>query len=254
MTIDCNATLGGWPFRRLAHSTPRDFIELMDEHDIARAWAAPFEGILYKSAYEANEEFRGKLSGLEHRLTQIAVVNPTYPLWEDELSEYVDWGVGGLRVYPSYHGYGLDDPAFAALLEAAGRSSLPVQIVVRVQDERLHHPLAKVAPVELTGLATIAGQLPHLPLIVLCANNPEAQSLGGACPGNVYFDISHIEGIGGVGKLADQLGPERLLFGTHAPLLYLDSSVLKMREADLADEARDLILGGNAQRILGEGF
>jgi len=64
------------------------------------------------------------------------------------------------------------------------------------------------------------------------------------------FDISHVDGVGAVGKLAAKIGTERILFGSHAPFFYLQSSLLKMKEADLTDEQREAILEGNARLVL----
>ena len=66
----------------------------------------------------------------------------------------------------------------------------------------------------------------------------------------LHFDIAHIENIGGVGDMAGKVGAEHIVFGSHAPLLYMESACLKMKEADLADDQRRLIASGNAQAML----
>jgi len=123
-----------------------------------------------------------------------------------------------------------------------------VQVAVRVQDERLHHHLAKVSPVDLSPIEGLAARFPTVPLIILNASNLEAaRPFAHSTPANLFVDISHIEGIGGVGSLARSIGVKRVLFGSHAPFLYLESAVLKMLEADLSDVEKALIRGENAK-------
>jgi predicted TIM-barrel fold metal-dependent hydrolase len=70
---------------------------------------------------------------------------------------------------------------------------------------------------------------------------------------NVYFDTAAspflyedrvFEFVSGL------LGPEKILFGSDHPLIRQDRIVKSVRGLNLSEEAKGLILGGNAQRIL----
>jgi predicted TIM-barrel fold metal-dependent hydrolase len=50
--------------------------------------------------------------------------------------------------------------------------------------------------------------------------------------------------------VSDLLGPERILFGSDHPLIRQDRIVKSVRALNLSGEAKGMILGGNAQRIL----
>ena len=68
---------------------------------------------------------------------------------------------------------------------------------------------------------------------------------------NLFFEMSHIEGTGGVEELGRRLGLQRILFGTHAPYYYPESAILKVtRECDFTDDEQRAILYGNADRLL----
>ena len=250
MIVDCNVSLGHWPFRRLRDADPAGFVRWMDDCGVTQAWVAPFEAILFGPVQEANEMLAEALEGYEDRLIQVPVVNPAYPGWEDDLRELLEQPGPALRLLPNYHGYSLDGPELAQLLRALAGAGRVVQIMVRVQDERHHHPRVMVPPVDLQPLRHLAAAHPQLQFVVLNANVAEILTVtGDAPPPNCHFDISHVEGIGGVGDLVASIGADHVLFGSHAALQLIESAVLKITEADLTDAQRAAVLYGNAQRL-----
>ena len=66
----------------------------------------------------------------------------------------------------------------------------------------------------------------------------------------VAYDLATLEGAGGVANVLEHLPPERLLFGSHAPLFYPEAAAMKMRESTLAPAVAEQILTGNAERLL----
>lgn len=246
MIIDSNCHLGHWPFRALANSDPAGLLGLMDRWGVTQAWVGPFEALFYRDSGQANRDLLRSLAPYRDRLIPWAALNPGFPGWEQDWREAREGGCVGVRLYPNYHGYALGDDCCLKLLAQAQELDLPVAVYERVVDERLHHWHCKVPPTEM-ALAPLVQRYPRLRLIQ-CGSSAGAA----AAPPGVCVEISRVEGIGGVGALVAALGPERVLFGSHAPYFYLQAALLKVVEAGLGEEARQALLHGNARRLLGE--
>ena len=252
--IDVNVSLFRWPFRRLAGDDTAGLVEALRKSKVVQAWAGSLEGVFHKDLTSANarlaEECRRFGDGM---LQPFGSVNPKLPDWQEDLRCCHDeHRMPGIRLHPNYHGYDLKDPVFSELLHLAGARRLLVQIAVCLEDERTQHPLMRVPPVDLSPLANLLKSEPTARLVILNSdpshNLEQSQQLLTA--GNVSFDISMVEGVGGVGRLAKQVSLERVLFGTHYPLFYFESAVLKVREAEFTDAERQAVLDGNAHSLL----
>lgn len=252
--IDTNVNLFRWPFRALpCDETPR-LIETLRKNNIAGAWAGSFEGLLHRDVGGVNlrlaRECEERGDGL---LLPFGTVNPTLPDWEDDLRRcHEELGMPGIRLHPNYHGYKLDDPRFRRLLELAADRGLIVQLAVKMEDERTQHPLVQVEEVDTSPLVELLKKLPPLQLVLLNAlrsiRPDQTETL--ATEHGVSFDIAMLEGVGGVRRLLETVPVGRVLFGTHAPLFYMESAVLKLRESPLSGVQRMAISEGNARRLL----
>lgn len=71
--------------------------------------------------------------------------------------------------------------------------------------------------------------------------------------GNVYLDPTHSQTRAGVYEwMLAEIGPERILFGTDIPFLDARGAAAWVLGADIDDRAKELILGGNLKRLLGD--
>jgi len=255
MIIDVNVNLSRWPARRLPCDEPRQLVERLRRHGVTQAWAGSFDGLLHRDIAGVNQRLASTCRDCgEGLLVPFGSVNPTLPDWLDDVRRCRrEHSMPGIRLHPNYHGYPLDAPVFADVLDAAIEHNLIVQLAVRMDDHRVQQPLLHVPDVDVAPLAELVAARPKLRFVLLNA----LRTLRGdalvrlADAGEVYFEISMLEGVGAIARLVKTLPVERVLFGSHLPLFYFESAALKMKESELTEAQRAAILRENARRLLG---
>jgi len=255
--IDTNAAIGSWPFRRLPLEEARQLAARLQTLEVSQAWTAHLHAVWHKDLSAVNadlvEECRRDGQGL---LLPFGTVNPKLPDWQEDLRRCHEvHGMRGLRLYPGYHGYTLEDADFRQLLEQASMRGLVVQIALKLEDERTQHPLARVPAVEPAPLVGAASRWPKLALQVLNVQPaiPDDVLLPLARGDHVLFDLAMVEGLGGVGRFAQRVGAARLAYGSHAPLFNPEAAWLKLRESEFSDEELNQMRAVNARRLLAHG-
>jgi uncharacterized protein len=253
MVIDVNVSLSRWPTRRLPADEPARLIETLKAQGVQQAWAGSLDGMLHRDMAGVNARLADecRMAGAEF-LLPFGTVNPVLPDWQEDLRRCVEQHqMRGLRLFPNYHGYTLEEPAFGELLRLAAERRLIVQIAVAMEDERTQHPLLRVAPVDVRPLARWVPQLPASRMILL--NALRSVRLDDLAPllaaGDVSVDIGMLEGVAGIEKLLQHVSLDRILFGSHFPFFYLDAAFGKVRESELGGMQREAILHGNATRL-----
>lgn len=252
--IDCNVLLGSWPFRPLPATTASGLVRLLRKDGIAQALVSPVEGIFYVDPQPANEAHFAALRP-QPALLPVAVINPTLPNWEESLRRCRERMAVGIKLHPNYHGYDLKGEAAGALLTAAAKAGLPVILQMRVHDMRAQHPLMQVPDVPMGDALAAARQVPGAKFVAGGAKwgevaGKEADIL--ACP-NLSVEVSQVEHWEGIRGLIRRGLAERLLFGSFAPLFYPKSAVLKLQEAALTPDEREMIVRKNAVGVFGIG-
>jgi predicted TIM-barrel fold metal-dependent hydrolase len=260
--IDCNVHLFDWPFRKLKYAKTDALIAKLRKHRITTAWAGNFEAVLNKQLDQINrrlaEECRSHGDGM---LIAFGSVNPAWADWDEDLRRcHEQYKMRGIRLYPAYHGYSLDHPEFARLIADAAKRGLLVQIVLRLEDERVHHFATNTPAFNVNPLADILKKIPTAQVQLINSAGP---LLGNNIATlvrdtKVTFDIAACEGNGGVGRLLEGKNPsyrgaipiDRLVFGSHAPFFPCESALLKLFESPLNLEQLQKLMNANARLLL----
>lgn len=259
MTIDVNASLGHFAFRRLRHNTAAGLLALMDRAGIDRAVVASASAITYRNAQAGNEEVAAEVKAHRDRLVPVAVLNPAYAGWRDDLKACrEEFGMRAVRLFPNWHNYRPTDPRCLDLVRAATEYGMWVAVSVRVEDPRQRSWLADVPDVRLDDLAALAKACPEARFVFLNGLGFAASSLGrkgGGLPANYSIEISRLTALlaNELGQLLAALGADRLIFGTGMPFQYPDPTLLKLRVLEASDADKQKIRSGNAARLLEAG-
>jgi len=257
MIIDTNVYLSRWPFRRLPGDEPEALVAKLRQRNVVQAWAGSFDGLLHRDIAGVNirlaQACRAYGQGM---LVPIGSINPKLPDWQEDVRRCQEvHKMPGIRLHPNYHGYGLGDLAFMELLKLATARRLIVQIALCMEDERTQSPLMRISPVDITPLAEVVINTPGLRLELLnrASHISQEQFRAVLAAGDVYTDISMVEGVAGVARFIQEIPLPRVLFGSYYPFYDFESALLKIQESGLDEGSQKDICDGNARRLMGPG-
>lgn len=253
--IDVNVSLGRWPFRRLPDDEPEALVRRLKRLGVTEAWAGSFDAMLHHDLGAVNARLAETCQGVAPGfLVPFGAINPSLPGWRDDLRRCVSTHrMRGIRLHPNYHGYALDHSAVSELFAECARLGLVVQVSLKMQDERTLHPLLKDLPTtDPKPLLRLLEREPRPPVVLLNAmmdlrGELRKQLLG--APG-LYVDIAMLEGTGGLERLIEELGTDRLLFGSFAPYFVAESAHLKLKESALDPTRKEMLFERNPRRLV----
>jgi predicted TIM-barrel fold metal-dependent hydrolase len=101
-------------------------------------------------------------------------------------------------------------------------------------------------------LAELAAKFPHQEFICAHAGGEWEQGIRAVRDSpNVLIETSGFDATAGFVEMAvREIGPERIVFGSHLPSRSLGTELSKVTAADISEEAKKQILGGNFRRML----
>ncbi|NNE92888.1 MAG: metal-dependent hydrolase [Verrucomicrobiales bacterium] len=242
--IDTNVSLFRWPFRRLPLDETGKLLAKMKQLGIAQALAGSFDGIVQRDVRLVNQALADECAG-HPELVPVGTVNPALPGWERDFRECIEvHRMPGIRLHPNYHGFRLTDPRFKTLLKLAAQSGVLVQIAALFEDVRTQPEQFRADDVDLAPLADLAiGKIqilnwrPRGAVLEKLAARPE-----------ISFDLARTESTDGVATLLDSVPAERVCFGTHAPFLIPEATLIRIFESNPAEAVLRKILQANAER------
>lgn len=254
--IDVNVNLFRWPYRRLLGDDPESLVVRLRARGVTQAWAGSYEALLCRDMAGVNLRLAAACSQVGSGfLLPFGCINPKLPDWREDLRRcHETHRMAGIRLYPNYHRYSLDDPLCTQLLSDAADRKLIVQIALSMEDTRTQ--LTVIQPVDPSPLAALLERLPHLRVVLLNEGGWTDDDAGESIAKirkaqNAFFDIAMNEGVGGLERLIAATSSTRVLFGSHSPFFYFESAWLKVRSAALPSDHEQALCEGNARALIG---
>ncbi|MFZ4694524.1 MAG: amidohydrolase family protein [Verrucomicrobiia bacterium] len=254
MKFDANVFSGEYPFRRLRPTRGDGLLRLLDRFGVEKAVATAFPSIFYKDSLDGLRKTIAETEGCGTRIFHYAVLNPLLDGWQEDLRRALELpGVVGLRLFPRYHGYGLDDPRVSELVGAATANRLPIDLAARLVDDRLHPRFLASEPLAVETIAAFLERHPRATIIQSRLLVGEMEKLGPTLRSlpSAWLDVGGINAtVTTLDRLAEIAPVERCVFGTGLPLFCAQGLWLALEQSGLSAADRAKVMGQNLQRLL----
>ncbi|HSI77910.1 MAG TPA: hypothetical protein VK957_18570 [Lunatimonas sp.] len=259
MWIDSNTYVGHWPFRQVKNNSCKALLARMDEFGVEASLVTNFNGIFYKDTQAANRELYDEINSntkFKNRLLPFGVINPVYSGWKEDLKICSsNLGMKGIRIFPKYHRYELDNPNCIELVKRARDMGLPIGLTLRMVDSRPSSWLDISHEWTLSDTLPIIKAVPDAQFMILnIANSTQLaeDDLSMFKKANIFMDTSG-RNIIDLGSLLTSFGKEKFGFGTHSPLLDYRTGALRiasLRDDEADPTTREDLQAGNIKRFL----
>lgn len=240
--IDYHGHVGRWDPLGMKDD-PKLMLHAMDSAGIDKSCVF---NIFHPDGTTGNDETARFVARHPDRFIGFAYVSPMMPeRMVPELTRAIDeLKFPAIKLYPPYTLWPFNQPQWFPIYEFADERGLAV--LFHTDGDELNRP---------RYLSEIAPQFPNAKFIAGHSGNvvePRAEAIAAAqAHPNVYLETcSTYRTPGVIEQLVNEAGADRVLFGSDTPLMDPRPQIGKIITADISDEAKRLVLGGNARRLL----
>ncbi len=227
--VDTSCFLGPWPFRTVPMTEAASLEAGLRAAGVTHAWVSPLAAMTQPSPGPTNQALLDDV-GDNPFFSLVPVLNPLRRGLA-ELDQWVAAGARAVRLLPGPHGYDLvvaDD-----LIAAATARGILIMVQVRMRDRRVCHP-SFIPPEPLVDeILDVVRAHPTARIIVAGANAGEIRQLL-ASDVRLRCETSFAETQDTLRHLVVDVGAERLLSGTHAPILVPEAMAGRLGDVELS--------------------
>ncbi len=250
MIIDCNAFTGNWPFGELPFTLPVELADAASAAGISRSLISPLEAMFHHTPHSVNMNMLERTRDF-HTLSPVPVINPEMADYADNIKQYLEeYSIIAVRIAPEYQSLKADSPAIREFLELLQEIGLPLIIQIRMEDTRCQHPAFLVPDCPLEPWMKLLAAFPGIPVLFAGIKMNELAANREAFTSNNFFtDTSWFDGVNCIEQAINAIGNTKVIFGSNAPLFYMQSNILKLERADISEPDAAAIASGNASAI-----
>lgn len=249
---DTSCFLGQWPYR-LGNAADVDGLRAYAARlGLRSVWVSHLASLFGFDTRTGNDAALAACAG-DPLFRLFATIDPGQPSWHTELEWAAAAGFHGIRVAPGFHGR---QPAqLQPVLDACQQHHLPLQLIFRLDDFRVRHPLSPAVDPQLHLVADLIRSCGETPVLLSGLNLAEwlelGRHLGDHVPRQVRLDLWHMNG---PTHVADGLGndPGRWVFGSGFPIQTPEATALQLAASTLGEDDVRAIVSGNASAMFAE--
>ena len=234
--FDVNTVFGAWPKRRLDASSSA-LLARMDGANISTALACSIRGWLYDFE-EGNDETLRVCEASGGRLVPVATICPTrYFGMIEEVDRIVSMGFRVVRFFPTEQEWQITQRPFGRLLAKLAETRLILMVPSTEGFTTIADTLGGMRNPVI--IETIRAYPALADMIVSMQDSP-----------NLHVEMHMIGSVDFVETLVREVGEQRLLFGSGAPLQSIAAATVPIERACISDAAKARIFAGNIRNLL----
>jgi len=236
--IDANTFFGFYPKRKV-NSSLEALIQIMEKNGVSRALTLSLKGVFYN--YEEGNEETLRMCKNHGNLMPVAILDPRRFLGErSEIENLLDLGFKAFRLFPDVQGYPLNYSPVIEIFNCLDGLKAPLLISVGGRGD-------------ITAISKLTyGK--DIPIIIVgCFYSNLSEFIISARKNkNLYVETHHLASPDSLEVLVNKVGADRIIFGSGTPLEYFQASYMMVESSRLSEEHKNLVLGENLLRIIGE--
>ena len=234
--LDFNCYVGAWPFHPLAVETFDELQELHKKNGITGGFVSSIKSLFYRDYFYSEEELYETVKGTNYR--QVMTVNPQFPACLDIVRHGIEnWNIAGVRIAPSYHGYGLDDPQLEKLCCLLKEAGLPLFFTINLEDVRNTYLLVP-KPVPHENIKKWLHNHQDLTVLFCGGHINDVETLKENIINHpaAFFDPSGLRHYSFPLEELGETACTRLVYGSMSGILCLKSSLMHFEMKEISDE------------------
>ncbi|MEM7131018.1 MAG: amidohydrolase family protein [Chloroflexota bacterium] len=240
--IDFHGHVGQWNRFRM-FDDPQKVLHAMDAVGIDVACVF---NIFHPDGTTGNDLTARFIAQHPDRFVGFAYVSPQLPeRMVSELARAIDeLNFVAIKLYPPYTEWDLHEPIWHPIYEFANERGLAVLFHTGPEAHSSPQLIAEIAP-RFPNANFVAGHAGNIP-----PYREQAIAVAQTYP-NVYLETcSTYRSPGVIEQLVEEAGADRVVYGSDLPLMDPRAQIGKIITAQISDEAKRQVLGGNARRLL----
>lgn len=187
------------------------------------------------------------------RLISFGTIHPNFDEWETELLRIHNMGLKGIKFHSEYQCFDVDDPSMFPIYRSA--IELGMILLFHAGNDFAFDPPCHCSPEKLAKVINI---FPEAKIVAAHMGGFQLWDdvLDHLAGYPLYFDTSmtlDLINIELLFKIIDRHGADRILFATDSPWTDQGQQLAAIRSLGLDTDTVNMILGGNAEKLLGIG-